>query len=423
METTNRPLVSHAWIVTAAAAMLLAVTMGQRSTLGLFVSPLNTATGLGLATISFAMAMGQIVWGAAQPVAGVLADRYGPAKVISAGAVLLAAALAILPAGHGAVTLVAALSLGAAAGAAAGSNAMLLGIVSQRVAAERRGLMVGVVSAGGSAGQLVLAPIAQAITTLAGWANALYALAALSLVALPLARLLEPRSADAIATTADDPAAAPPVAAVLKEALRTKAYWLITAGFFVCGFHVAFLLAHMPGVIELCGLPSSLSGTWIAVIGLCNVVGSIVSGLAIRRVPMKWMLASLYASRAAGVAVFLVMPKTEATLLAFALWMGITYMATLPPTSGLIAKLFGVARLAPLLGVTMLVHQIGSFLGVWLGGVAVVQTGSYDVLWMADAALAGAAALLHLPLREPANEAKPVQGSAAAPSQALPSVP
>ncbi len=421
METANRPLVSHAWIVTAAAAALLAVTMGQRSALGLFASPLNTATGLGIATISFAMAMGQIVWGAAQPVAGVLANRFGPARVISVGAVVLAGATAILPAGHGTLTLVAALSLGAAAGAAAGSNAMLLGIVSQRATAERRGLMVGVVSAGGSAGQLILAPVAQTLITLVGWANALYALAALSLVALPLARLLEPRPTDVASTPAGIPAAAPRAALVLKDALRTKAYWLITTGFFVCGFHVAFLLAHMPGVIELCGLPASLSGTWIAIIGLCNIVGSIVSGLAIRRLPMKWVLAALYAARAAGVAVFLVMPKTEATLLAFALWMGITYMATLPPTSGLLAKLFGVARLTPLLGATIFVHQVGSFLGVWLGGVAVVRTGSYDVLWMVDAALAVVAALLHLPLREPAEEVRPRPGAAASLAKALPS--
>jgi predicted MFS family arabinose efflux permease len=420
MEATNRSLVPHAWIVTAAAATLLAVTMGQRSALGLFVSPLNTATGLGLATISFAMAMSQIVWGAAQPVAGGLADRYGPAKVISVGAVLLAAATAILPAGHGTLTLVGALSLGAAAGAATGSNAMLLGIVSRRVAAERRGLMVGVVSAGGSAGQLVLAPVAQTLILLTGWANAMYALAALSLLALPLARVLEPRSTDVAATSAGNPPA-PPVAAVLGDAVRSKAYWLISAGFFVCGFHVAFLLAHMPGVIELCGLPSSLAGIWIAVIGLCNVVGSIVSGLAIRRVPMKWMLAALYAARAAGVAAFVVMPKTETTLMAFALWMGLTYMATLPPTSGLLGKLFGVERLAPLLGVTMLVHQVGSFLGVWLGGVAVAQTGSYDVLWVADAALAVVAALLHLPLGEPANERAPGRSPAVAAAQALPS--
>ena len=401
MATQPRAPAARAWVVTAAAATLLAITTGQRSALGLFVSPLNTSTGLGIATISLAMAMGQLAWGVAQPVAGVLAVRYGPARVISAGAVLLAAATAALPSGHSAMALAAALSLAAIAGAAAGGNAMLLGIVSERAGPTQRGLMIGVVSAGSSAGQLVLAPVTQAGITLAGWANALYALAALSLLALPLGSLLEGSRADA-ATTSTDPAAPTAAAPALADALRSKGYWLITAGFFVCGFHVAFLLTHMPGVIELCGLPSTLSGTWIAIVGLCNVVGSLGAGYAIRHVPMRWMLTALYAARAAGIATFLAIPKTSATMLGFALWMGITYMATLPPTAGLLGKLYGVKRLSALLGVTMLVHQVGGFAGVWLGGVAVAATGSYDVLWLVDAGLAVVAALLHLPLHEPA---------------------
>ncbi|MGE5088111.1 MAG: MFS transporter [Candidatus Levyibacteriota bacterium] len=388
----------HAWIVAAAAATLAAVTMGQRSALGLFASPLNSATGLGLVAISFAMALGQIVWGVAQPLAVTLAGRYGPTRVVSGGAIMLAAATALVPFGHSVIALAAALSLGAIAGAAVGGNAMLLGVVSEHAAPVRRGLMIGIVSAGGSVGQLVLAPVMQALIALSGWANALYATAALSLVALPLARLLEApaRRDNALQASGVRPAPAPPLA----DALRSKEFWLVSGGFCVCGFHVAFLLAHMPGVIDLCGLPSRLSGIWIGIVGVCNVAGSLASGLALQRVPMKWMLAALYAARAVGVAWFVAAPKTEATLLVFALWMGATYMATLPPTSALIGKLFGVRRLAPLLGVTMLVHQAGAGLGVWLGGVAMAQTGSYDALWAIDAVLAVVAALIHLPLRE-----------------------
>jgi RimJ/RimL family protein N-acetyltransferase len=158
----------------------------------------------------------------------------------------------------------------------------------------------------------------------------------------------------------------------------------------------------MPGVVEVCGLPASVAGAWIGIVGLCNIVGSIASGWVIERVPMKRVLTALYTARALGVAIFLVLPKSEWTLYAFAVWMGITYMATLPPTAGLIGKLFGVERLATLLGITMFVHQIGGFLGVWLGGVVVANTGSYDVLWLADLALAVLAALIHLPLRETA---------------------
>lgn len=168
----------------------------------------------------------------------------------------------------------------------------------------------------------------------------------------------------------------------------------------MCGFHVAFLTAHMPSVIGLCGLSSPLSGYWLAVLGVCNIAGSVVSGMVMRRVSMPAMLTSLYLMRALGVAAFLCMPKTSAVLLGFAAWMGLTYMATLPPTTGLVGKLFGLQRVATLLGIVMLVHQIGAFLGVWLGGLVASRNGDYTWMWYADIVVALVAAAIHLALRE-----------------------
>jgi len=396
-----------ALVVTAAAVVLLAVTMGSRSVFGLFLSPLNSATGLGIATISFAVAVSQLTWGAAQPFCGMLAERYGPARVIFAGTLLAAASSAALPFAGTAPLLLAVYAVGGIA-ATVGSPSLLVGTVSQRVAPERRGMVAGVIGAGGPLGQLVLAPATQAAISLAGWASAAFALAALSLVALPLALAFRRPVAPAQAAARQQPAV------TLRAALASPQYWIINATFFVCGLHVFFLVTHLPGVIELCGLPSSISGVSLAALGLFNIAGSIGAGFVVQRWSMKRTLASLYAARAIGIALFLAAPKTAPVVLAFSAWMGLTYMAVLPPTAGLVGKLFGAQRLATLLGITFVVHQAGAFLGSWLGGVVLEATGSYEPMWMLDLALAGLAAAVSLAVREHATA--PVRSLPVAPA-------
>lgn len=395
-----RSCVAGAIVVTLSATALLALAFGVRAVLGMFISPLNSATGLGFAAISFALALSQLVSGFAQPVCGAFADRHGPSRVVFVGGMMLACGLALLPLANSAPGLAVGFCLIAAAYAAVGGTPTLLGAVTRSVPETHRGLAVGVVSAGGAIGQMVLAPVTQLGISALGWVGAIFALALLSLAALPASRALgsaQPCPAAAESTGPAQPAQG--VRAALRQAFSTPSYWLICGGFFVCGFHVSFLLAHMPGVLDLCGLPQ-ITGAWLGILGLSNVAGSIVAGLALQRFAMSRMLFVVYALRAAGVLLFLVAPKTPAVMLGFAMWMGVTYMATLPPTSGLVGKLFGTRHLGSLFGVVMLVHQLGSFLGVWLGGVAVEATGSYDWIWRIDIALAVLAALIQLPIRE-----------------------
>ncbi len=382
--------------VTLAAAALLMVTMGARQSFGLFVSPLNSSTGLGIATISFALAIGQFTWGAVQPLAGALADRHGPGKVLAGGIVLLALGTALTPFMTSGFGLVVALGLLASIGSGAASFSVLIGAAAQRLPAEARGRASGVINAGGSFGQFVFAPVAQALITAFGWMAALWSLAAMTLAALPLVRAVAPRGAAAPAHPADG---ASPWRA-LGEAFGDRSYLLLNAGFFPCGFHIAFLVTHLPQEVDLCGLAPTVASWSLAIIGLANIAGSLYAGNATTKYRSKYLLAFMYGSRAVLIAAYLAAPKTALTFYVFAAGLGFTWLATVPPTANLVGKLFGVRFLATLFGMTLLSHQIGGFLGAWLGGLAYEQAGNYQWMWYTDMALAAAAALVNLPIRE-----------------------
>jgi predicted MFS family arabinose efflux permease len=404
-----------AWGLVLVAAAILMVTMGARQSLGLFMSPLNSATGLGIAKISLAMAIGQLVWGAVQPVFGAVADRWGPGRVIVIGAVLLAAGCALTTQVTSEWGLIVAVGLLSAAGAGAGSFSILIGATAQRIPANRRSVAGGVINAGGSMGQFIFAPLNQAVMTAFGWVSAMWMMAVLALSTAPMAWWLRgtPRAAEpaqgaaagSAVPAAAAPAAAPAPAGItlreqLRQALRNKSYWCLHAGFFTCGFHIAFLVTHMPGEVDLCGLSANVASTSLAIIGLANVAGSLVVGAMGERVRMKMILFWMYLSRVVAILLYLAAPKEPATFYIFALALGATWLATVPPTAGLTAKLFGTRYLATLFGLTLLSHQVGGFLGAWLGGIAITTTGSYEWMWWADAVLALLAALVNLPIRE-----------------------
>lgn len=365
-----------------AAAALMALVMGTRSAIGLFISPLNTSTGVGLASLGFAIALGQLAQGIAQPPLGVLADRFGTRRVIVAGAWLLALATATLAIAHSVAGFALAFVLIAVASSAVGSNSLLLAEVGRRVPAERRAVAFALVSAGGSAGQMVVAPATQALIDGHGWMLALGTTAVLSFIALPLARAFNARS-DGIqhAQTAAS-------RTTLGETTRSPVFWASAVSFGVCGFHVGFLTTHMPGVIERCGISPTLAGVWLAVLGAANIAGSLAAGAVLRHVSAQAFLIAIFALRAATVVLLLALPVSPQVLLGFAVLMGLSYMALLPAISQQISERFGVERLATLFGIIGMVHQAGSFAGIWLGGIVAESTGGDTLTWIIDVALA-----------------------------------
>lgn len=390
-------------LVVLGAGGIFAVTMGARQSMGLFLSVINSTTGLGLASISLAFGVGQLWWGLTQPVAGIVADRYGAGRVLLVGLVLVCLGTALIPLMSTTLGLIVAIGVLAAGGAGLAGPSVLLAATARLTPPSRRGIATGIVNAGGSFGQFIFVPIAQGITAIAGWAVAIQSMAAIVLLALPAAWLLRGSAAQAAAAATATTTARPETTReAIRRALRTPGYLLLAAGFFVCGFHVAFIATHLPGVVAACQLPPAVGAWALAVVGLFNIVGSFAIGWAVGRWRMKSLLALIYASRGVAVLIFLFAPKTEAVVLVFAAVIGLTYLSTVPPTAGLVAKFFGTAHMATLFGFVMLSHQLGGFLGAWLGGKAFEWTGSYDWMWYADIVLAAGAALIHLPIRETA---------------------
>jgi len=389
------PTKRSGWAITLAAAAILMVTMGTRQSLGLFISPLESSTGLGITTISLAFAIAQLMWGVIQPVSGAVADRYGPAKILIAGLVLLAIGMALTPFMTSGFGLVVSLGVLAAAGSGAGSFSVLIGAAARHLTADKRGKAAGIINAGGSLGQFAFAPVAQSLIQMLGWMGAMWSLAVITVGALPLVRVVSPGpvrgGADAIGSS--------PWRAV-RTAMEDRSYLLLHAGFFTCGFHIAFLVTHLPGEVNLCGLPPTVASWSLALIGLANIVGSLIAGASTQRFRSKYILAAMYGSRALLIGWYLVAPKTRWTFYGFAVGLGLTWLATVPPTATIVGKLFGVRYLSTLFGLTLLSHQIGGFFGAYLGGLALVRFGDYQWMWYADMALAAAAALINLPIRE-----------------------
>jgi predicted MFS family arabinose efflux permease len=395
----------HLWVMVAAAAVLM-ITMGMRQTTGLYINPMMDSTHLAYASMSLALAVGQLMWGAAQPVFGAMAERHGAQRVLVIGALLLAGGYALTPFAGSEWSVLVTFGVLTAAGAGAGSFAVLIGQVAQRVPASRRSFASGFVNAGGSLGQFVFAPLTQLLISALGWMAAMWTMAVAALATLPLARPLLRK--DETTAAASGAGGAMSLREQLRIAAREKSYWLLHAGFFTCGFHIAFLVTHLPGEVGLCSLPASVAATSLGIIGLANVAGSLTAGWAGGVMRMKWLLFIMYFSRAVAVLVYMAAPKSPMTFYVFAIVLGFTWLATVPPTAGLIGKLFGVRYLGTLFGLATFTHQIGAFFGAWLGGIALTKFGDFTWMWYADAALAAAAAFINLPIREARLKPAPV---------------
>jgi len=409
---------SSPWVLMLAAAGILAITMGIRQSLGLFVLPIVAATGVSYSAVSFALAIGQFVWGAVQPAAGVVADQVGAHRVLIAGALLIATGAALAPGSSSELGFSASLGLLIASGTAAGSFAILIGVTAKSLPSHKRSLASGYINAGGSLGQLFFAPFTGYVIGRSGWSTGMLAISIAALLTIPLAWLFrgagtksgagQRGAGESVAEIAKSEDGARTGSAhvrlseQLRIAARDRSYLFLHAGFFTCGFHIAFLVTHLPGEVQMCGLPVSVAATSLGIIGVCNFFGSIFVGWLGGRYRMKNILAVLYASRALVIAIYLVMPKTALNVYLVAGALGFSWLATVPPTAGIVGKLFGTRYLTTLFGLTLLSHQIGGFLGAWLGGVAMAQLGSYRWIWLADMGLALFAAFINVPIREAA---------------------
>ena len=386
--------------VALAAGAVFALGLGVRQAQPLFISPINSATGIGYASISLAFAVGQLMWGMAMPVAGALADRLGARPVMLAGAALVAAATALTPLAHSTAALVLLIGILAACGSAAIGPGLLISASARWIPEAKRNIVNGIVNAGGSFGQFTVIPLAQLFIGLAGWQPALVILGGVSLAAVPLVLWITAGHAGQ-QTAAAAPAAGPSsLRQALSQASRNPSFLLLTAGFFTCGFHVAFIATHLPGIVATCGLPPAVSAWSLAVIGLFNIFGSLWIGRVITGRRMKLALAWIYFARALIILAFFFAPKTTLAFLLFAAGIGFSYLSTVPPTIGLVIKFYGVRYVATLFGLVMLSHQVGGFLGAWLGGRAFEASGNYDWMWWADIALCLFAAVVDLPIRE-----------------------
>jgi predicted MFS family arabinose efflux permease len=394
-------------VVVACGCLIALLTFGIRASFGLFTLPISEAHGWGREVFALAIAVQNLLWGAGQPFAGALADRFGSARVLAAGGVLYAVGVALMAVA--ATPLQMHLSAGVliGLGLAGGSFTIVMAALARRVPPERRSWAMGIATAAGSLGQFVMAPLGQAFILAYGWQTALLILAA--------GAAIVPLLATAMVSSPSSLSSAGEIDLGLKETLARafghRSYLLLTAGFFVCGFHVAFITVHLPPYLLDVGADPRLAAWSIAIIGLCNIVGSYGAGVLGGRHSKRWLLASIYLLRSVAIALFVLLPVTTLSVLLFAAAIGILWLSTVPPTSGLVAVMFGTRYIATLFGVVFFSHQVGAFLGIWLGGLFFELYGSYDAVWWMSVALGLFAALIHLPIVE-----RPAPRFAAAPA-------
>lgn len=382
-------------VVIIAGCAISTIGFGIRSVFGLFLGPMTVAREWPRETFALAMALQNLLWGVALPFAGALADRVGPVRVIIIGALIYAAGIWGMSAAESGFALYFTGGILTGAGIAFASFSIAMAAMARVVAAEKRSLVFGLGTAAGSLGQVIFSPLCQGFIGAYGWHATLLIFAAVTLAMIPLALLLPSDPARAV-----DSASSQTLGEALTEAAGHRGYALLTIGFFVCGFHVAFITVHFPAYVRDIGLDPAVGAYSIALIGLMNIAGSFLSGMAGQRWSKKCGLSVIYFARAVCIALLLLAPKTEFTIYLFAAAMGVLWLSTVPLTTGIVVQVFGVRYMATLFGIVFLSHQIGSFTGVWLGGRLFDQSGSYDAMWWAGIITGILAAVVHLPINE-----------------------
>ncbi len=391
---TQTPLSMRQVLICGAAIVTL--SMGIRHGFGLWLAPITMDRGWTRETFAFALAIQNLAWGLAGPFAGMLADRFGAYRVLLVGAVLYGLGLVSMGLASSGLAFMGGAGVLLGMAQSGTTYAVVYGVIARQVVPEKRSWAMGVTAAAGSFGQFLMVPVENGLIAGIGWQNALFVLACGALIIMPLAiGLKEPKPAA-------DSGPKQSVAAALGEAFSYPSFGLLMAGYFVCGFQVVFIGVHMPSYLKDHGLSPQVATIALALIGLFNVFGTYTAGSLGQRLPKRYILSTIYALRAVAITVFISAPLTPWSVYIFAAVMGFLWLSTVPPTNAIVAQIFGVRYMSMLGGVVFLSHQVGSFLGVWLGGKLYDATGSYDMVWWIAVALGIVAALVNLPVRETA---------------------
>lgn len=380
-------------VILFCGATILALNMGLRQTFGLFLEPITADLDISRGTFSLAIAVQNLLWGFLTPVFSVLADRYGTARFIALGGVVYVAGLLVMALGDSVFALYTGAGVLVGMAVSACGFPLVLAAVARAVPVERRSMALGIASAGGSVGQFLLLPFTQLTMGLFGWAGALLVLALLAALIVPLSAALAGKPAESGIGEQS-------LGAAVTEARRHSGYQLLTVGFFVCGFHVAFIATHLPAYINTFGLDPIVGASALGIIGFFNIIGGLLAGYLGGRYRKKYLLSGIYLARAVAITLFVFGPHTQLAVYSFAAVFGLLWLSTVPLTSGLVGDIFGARYLATLFGIVMFSHQIGSFFGAWLGGVSYDLTGSYTSVWVMAIALGLLAAVLHWPIRD-----------------------
>lgn len=382
-------------VVLVAGSLIAIVGFGTRSVFGLFLAPMTEARGWSREAFGFAMALQTLTVGLLMPAAAAAADKFGPVRVIGVGSVFYATGIWVMTLVEAPLVFQFVGGVFVGAGLAFTSFSLAIAAMVRVVDPVRRPLVMGLAMSAGSLGQVIFSPIAHGLISAFGWSDALTLLALITLVMVPLVLML-PGDPDLAA----EPTAKTGIGEAIREAVGHRGYLLLTAGFFVCGFHVAFITVHFPAYTLDLGLAARVGALSLSLIGLFNILGSFLSGVAGTQFSRKFSLSVIYLSRAVLITAFLIVPKSEPVVYIFASFMGLLWLATVPLTTDIVARLFGVRYLATLFSFVFLSHQVGGFVGVWLGGAIYEATGTYDGMWIAGIVLGIAAALIHLPIDE-----------------------
>lgn len=408
------------WLLLVAGSFIASLSLGVRSTFGLFLDPVIDTLQTGRGSFALAIAVQNLFWGLSQPIAGAVADRFGTARVLIVGAIAYAGGLVLMAASTSTGTLV--LSAGVVIGLANGaaSFTVVLAAVGRMVSPERRSLALGVVSAMGSVGQFLLVPTARWLIDSAGWEETAVGLAAVILAIIVFAPWLRGRSADQ--TRAEDTVEdAVPLRQELRRARHARSYQLLNLAFFVCGFHVTFIATHLTSYAEELGQTRGIAATALALIGLFNVAGSLAAGALGARFSKTRLLSIIYASRAVVITAFVLVPPSPAAIVVFGAAIGLLWLSTVPLTSAIVVNQFGTAHAGTLFGIVFLSHQLGAFVGAWMGGTLTDRFGTYEPVWWVAVGLGMFAAVVHLVIDEgpapqpppPVHGAAPILGPAA----------